>query len=109
MPRPKFNLTFAHVIKVHLMRSFKLKDGKLSFDIQVTIIKKRLLRQVILCDVSCKDEEDGRKLGIVQKQKNTVMITATPFLLENYRTGLLYLYFRAVMVEGGGVQAPKRD
>lgn len=53
------------------MRSFKLKDGKLSFDIQVTIILKRLLRQVVLCDVSCNDEEDGRKLELKQKQEST--------------------------------------
>lgn len=63
----------------HVMRSFKLKDGKLSFDIQVIIIQKRLLRRVVLCDVSCNDEEDGRKLELVQKQESTVMITATPF------------------------------
>lgn len=80
---------FAHVIKVHPMRSFKLKDGKLCFDIQVTVIQKRLLRRVVLCDVSCNHEEDGRKLELVEKQESTVMITATLFLLENYRTGLL--------------------
>lgn len=74
---------FAHVFIVHLMQIFKLKDGKLSFEILVTVIQKRLLRRVMLCDVSCNHEEDGRKLGLVQKQESTVMITATPFLLEN--------------------------
>lgn len=60
------------------MRSFKLKDGKLSFDIQVTIIQKRLLRRVVLCDVSFNDEEDGRKLGL-HKQESTDMFIVSVF------------------------------